>query len=107
MHSHPHSPPRAATPARRLSPALLAGFATTLLAALLAACGGGGELQVGVSTPQVSLTPPAPTDALNLCGNATTVGDVLAKINARRSQAQDCGTRGSFAAATPLAGSTP
>jgi uncharacterized protein YkwD len=83
-----------------------------LIVVLLAACGGGGgdSSPTSPATPGSSgSTPPSgggsggtTSGALNLCGNATTIAETVAKINAKRAQAQDCRTRGSFAATTPL-----
>lgn len=94
-----HAPPSDATAARHLCPAALLAAPWV---ALLAACGGGGDLPLGSAPPLAASGPSAPTDPLDLCGNATTVGDVLARLNAKRSQPQDCGARGAFAATTAL-----
>lgn len=92
---------------RRILPALLAMF--------LAACGGGGgDSQPAAPTTSAGAgTTPSPsggstaggsgtTGALDLCGNATTISAMVAKINAVRSVGRNCGAN-FYPATTPLA----
>lgn len=65
------------------------------LAALLSACGGGGD------DPPPAAAPP-PLAQIN-CGLANFDTDALARINQYRAAGANCGARGSFASAPPLA----
>lgn len=82
--------------------------------ALLAACGGGdgggdGESSAGAAAPVVSdaSAPPSPTAdapvAPATCGNADFVAETLARVNAQRARGADCGVRGVYGPAPPLA----
>jgi uncharacterized protein YkwD len=92
-----------------------------VLAASLAACGGGGDSgdarPADASTGNISSSTPGnagggtgtsgssgsvASPALNLCSNITSVAEVLAKINAARTVNQSCGGA-SYAAVPPLA----
>jgi uncharacterized protein YkwD len=88
-----------------------------LVTALLAACGGGGgdSQPTSSSASAGSGATPSPgggstaggsgggtAGALNLCGNATTIAAMVAKINAVRSVGRSCGTT-FYPATTPLA----
>jgi len=85
-----------------------------VLAASIAACGGGGGDDSASAGSSISNGAPGGTGntgtgtdtltsaALNLCSNATTVAEVLAKINAARTVTQSCGGA-NYAAVPPLA----
>lgn len=69
------------------------------LALLLAACGGGGD----ADNVAVAAAPAAPASAAATCGVPDFVETTLARVNAQRARGADCGSRGSFAPAPPLA----
>ena len=80
---------------------LLVPLLAALLATQLAGCGGGSD--DGGPTSTTGGTGGTATEALDLCGNATTISAMVNRINAERATARTCGARGSFAATGPLA----
>jgi uncharacterized protein YkwD len=88
-------------------------LAATLLCALLASCGGGGDsspspaagngagANPGASAPAVG--PVAGTSVGSTCGLTNFRASLLARINQVRARGADCGADGVFGAAAPLA----
>jgi uncharacterized protein YkwD len=92
--------------------ARLATLTLPVLTALLTACGGGsgasdGEAAQGSGAGSFNMansgSPPVSAPAVEpACGSAEFKAQALARVNALRAQARQCGTRGAFAAAPAL-----
>ena len=73
----------------------------TILLLLLVACGGGGDEAVVAASPAPAAS--APTEPPATCGIARFREETLERVNAVRARGADCGARGSFGAAAPVA----